>query len=199
MLVDFGPLRRDPNKLLELFVASKSKFLVFQRGSVLFDCATKAIVEFEYPSVKSVFRDVPPIHPSILVVFLGLDEGLFKSKGDTYWALQITCADVLSEGVKEFIEAKREGRSFQSLRPAAFNLSPPMAAIVAQARSILDWHSKNRFSKLAYILFLTPELVSLGTGAFRYLDVVAITCVISKDGQRTLLGQPSESIEVVRL
>ncbi|KAG0236299.1 Peroxisomal NADH pyrophosphatase nudt12 [Actinomortierella wolfii] len=108
---------------------------------------------------------------------------------------------------------EQHGHYFAEMRPASFMLSIPESGIVSQARSLLDWNRRNQFCTACGRKNLSVEgghkricpptitqdgqevpsecLAHQGVQNFSYprTDPVVITCVISRDGQRTLLGR----------
>ncbi|KAJ9078817.1 NADH pyrophosphatase, variant 3 [Entomophthora muscae] len=215
-----GPMRRNTSKLIEDLKAPESKIILFNKDSLMFDASKKQVVEFNFSSLELLFKGALPINQSsrdasqlekeqgILMILLGSEKGQAGLKA-TYWALQIGGNKVLADQVVQFSkEQSALGNEFLRLRPAAFSLPSSMAAIVAQARSILDWNAKNRFcsacgsptgpAEVGY----KRECLSSGDDSciskigvqnvsYPRTDAVAITCVVSKDGQRTLLGRKS--------
>ncbi|KAF9973599.1 Peroxisomal NADH pyrophosphatase nudt12 [Actinomortierella ambigua] len=126
---------------------------------------------------------------------------------------------LVSESLKAKIEdltkqlEDQHGHYFAEMRPASFMLRIPESGIVSQARALLDWNRRNQFCaacgqknmmmegghKRACPPTITQEgqevpsecLAHQGVQNFTYprTDPVVITCVISKDGERTLLGR----------
>ncbi|KAJ9078820.1 NADH pyrophosphatase [Entomophthora muscae] len=152
-----GPMRRNTSKLIEDLKAPESKIILFNKDSLMFDASKKQVVEFNFSSLELLFKGALPINQSsrdasqlekeqgILMILLGSEKGQAGLKA-TYWALQIGGNKVLADQVVQFSkEQSALGNEFLRLRPAAFSLPSSMAAIVAQARSILDWNAKNRF------------------------------------------------------
>ncbi|KAG0027882.1 Peroxisomal NADH pyrophosphatase nudt12 [Podila clonocystis] len=109
---------------------------------------------------------------------------------------------------------EKHGHYFAEMRPAAFGLSLPESGLVSQARSVVDWNKRNQFCSGCGRKSLSLEgghkrtcppvlreedgkevesdcLAHKGVQNFTYprTDPVVITCVISPDGERVLLGR----------
>ena len=104
-------------------------------------------------------------------------------------------ATVINEKTQRELEAKNVG--FVDARSAAGQLEDGRAAIVAQARSLLNWHSQNSFctrcgsSSRPMMAGLQRECTnsSCGTVIFPRIDPVVIMLVVSSDGKQCLLGR----------
>lgn len=87
------------------------------------------------------------------------------------------------------------GAEFPDLRAIATRLSPQDASIAAQARHIVDWHSRHRFcpgcgqATAAKDAGWARHCASCSTEHFPRTDPVAIMLVRSSDGERCLLGR----------
>ena len=95
------------------------------------------------------------------------------------------------------------GSAFIEPRPSFFSLEPREASILAQARSLIDWHARYRFCPACGSPQKTTEsgykkecdqeecIGHQGPQSFSYprTDPVVITLVISPDGQKCLLGR----------
>ena len=117
-------------------------------------------------------------------VFLGLNKA------------ETACfATVINEKTQRDLEAKNVG--FVDARSAAGQLEDGRAAIVAQARSLFNWHSQNSFctrcgsSSRPMMAGLQRECTnsSCGTVIFPRIDPVVIMLVVSSDGKQCLLGR----------
>ncbi|KAF9408551.1 NADH pyrophosphatase, partial [Podila epigama] len=121
----------------------------------------------------------------------------------------------LKAAVQQFVNAfpEKHGHYFAEMRPAAFGLSKAESGLLAQARSVVDWNRRNQFCTGCGRKSLSLEgghkrtcppvlnekgeetlsecLAHKGVQNFTYprTDPVVITCVISRDGERVLLGR----------
>ncbi|KAI8853069.1 NUDIX hydrolase domain-like protein [Chytridium lagenaria] len=126
------------------------------------------------------------------LVFLGVDP-----EKTYHWAFDATSQSSVLEAVTKL------GGEFKEFRPAAFDLPPKHAAIAAQARAIVDWNARNQFCPACGSKTISAEagykrkcpttdcLAQKGVQNFSYprTDPVVIMCIISKDGERCLLGR----------
>ncbi|KFH68025.1 hypothetical protein MVEG_06755 [Podila verticillata NRRL 6337] len=122
----------------------------------------------------------------------------------------------LKESIEQFANTytQKHGHYFAEMRPATFGLSLPESGLVSQARSVVDWNKRNQFCAGCGRKSLSHEgghkrscpsvlqgedgkevesdcLAHKGVQNFTYprTDPVVITCVISRDGERVLLGR----------
>ncbi|KAJ3172824.1 Peroxisomal NADH pyrophosphatase nudt12 [Irineochytrium annulatum] len=126
------------------------------------------------------------------LVFLGADE-----VGCRIWALDGTNLEPLKKLIAE------RGGEFKEARPAAFSLAKRDAAILAQARSMVDWNTRYKFcsacgskttsKESGHKRFCTNEFCiahkSVQNFSYPRTDPVVIICIASKDNERCLLGR----------
>ena len=127
--------------------------------------------------LEQVSNDLSPM-------FLGMQEGA------TYFAVDVTAHPDGAAGLES-----GEGRRFEESRSAAEQLSGPDAAILAQARSQLNWHKSHQFCSAC------GHRSDVGRGGqvricpncqvhhFPRTDPVVITVVVDVENDRCLLGQ----------
>jgi len=104
-------------------------------------------------------------------------------------------ATVINEKTQHELEEQNVG--FVDARSAAGQLEDGRAAIVAQARSLLNWHSQNLFctrcgsSSRPMMAGLQRECTNSNceTVIFPRIDPVVIMLVVSSDGKQCLLGR----------
>ena len=117
-------------------------------------------------------------------VFLGIDDD------------GVACfATPIDEAAQRTLEAQNVG--FVDARSAAAQLQDGRAAIVAQARSLLNWHSQNPFctrcgsSTRAQMAGSQRACTDSDCGVviFPRIDPVVIMLVVSADGEHCLLGR----------
>jgi NAD+ diphosphatase len=117
-------------------------------------------------------------------VFLGIDDD------------GVACfATPIDEAAQRTLEAQNVG--FVDARSAAAQLEDGRAAIVAQARSLLNWHSQNPFctrcgSSTRAQMAGSQRACSdsdCGVVIFPRIDPVVIMLVVSADGEHCLLGR----------
>jgi len=117
-------------------------------------------------------------------VFLGIDDD------------GVACfATPIDEAAQRTLEAQNVG--FVDARSAAAQLEDGRAAIVAQARSLLNWHSQNPFCTRCGSS-TRPQMAGsqractdsdCGVVIFPRIDPVVIMLVVSADGEHCLLGR----------
>ena len=117
-------------------------------------------------------------------VFLGIDDD------------GVACfATPIDEAAQRTLEAQNVG--FVDARSAAAQLEDGRAAIVAQARSLLNWHSQNPFctrcgsSTRAQMAGSQRACTDSDCGVVNFprIDPVVIMLVVSADGEHCLLGR----------
>jgi len=114
-------LRRDPAAMIALRARPDARWLVM-------DDLKPVLTQGEHPNILWAYRsDVP--HDAVSV-FLGLDGG-----GAPRFAAAASSADLVSDFGGQVVDA----------RVAAVQLDDGRAEIVAQARSLLDWHARHKF------------------------------------------------------
>jgi len=120
------------------------------------------------------------------------DTDVFLGIGDDGVAYFATLID---EATQRKLEAQNVG--FVDARSAAAQLGDGRAAIVAQARSLLNWHSQNPFctrcgSRTRPQMAGSQRACSnsdCGVVIFPRIDPVVIMLVVSADGEHCLLGR----------
>ena len=120
------------------------------------------------------------------------DTDVFLGIGDDGVAYFATLID---EATQRKLEAQNVG--FVDARSAAAQLGDGRAAIVAQARSLLNWHSQNPFCTRCGSR-TRPQMAGsqractnsdCGVVIFPRIDPVVIMLVVSADGEHCLLGR----------
>ena len=120
------------------------------------------------------------------------DTDVFLGIGDD----GVACfATLIDEATQRKLEAQNVG--FVDARSAAAQLGDGRAAIVAQARSLLNWHSQNPFctrcgSRTRPQMAGSQRACSnsdCGVVIFPRIDPVVIMLVVSADGEHCLLGR----------
>lgn len=125
-------------------------------------------------------------------VFLGFDD----QKKTAYWAVDVTNSHILKTKCLQYGD-------FVEGRPNAFKLPEFDAAVLAQALSMIDWNTRyfncpscKSITESAMAghkrSCLNKECVSHSTiqnYAYPRTDAVVISCVVSPDGQKILLGR----------
>jgi len=116
---------------------------------------------------------------------------------ELYWCTVSDFTDWLAidEAAQRTLEAQNVG--FVDARSAAAQLEDGRAAIVAQARSLLNWHSQNPFctrcgsSTRAQMAGSQRACTDSDCGVviFPRIDPVVIMLVVSADGEHCLLGR----------
>ena len=170
--------RRDEEWISSKARDKDSKFLPLRDLNVLITEESEVVLEWVgIGDLEQVGDDLSPI-------FLGIKEGT------TYFAVDVTAypdgAGRLESG---------ESRRFEESRSAAEQLSGPEAAILAQARSQVNWHKSHQFCSVC------GHRSNVGRGGqvricpncdthhFPRTDPVVITVVVDVENDRCLLGQ----------
>ncbi|KAJ9081011.1 NADH pyrophosphatase [Entomophthora muscae] len=199
--------REDKAWLSKVFHSPGAKVALFQKSDPLFTpCGTS--IKWVSPRTLSplkldgIFKeenakDLP------LLVYLG-------SKGDSesFWALQL---DGLQPNHGVIGEVTRDGGKFAKFRPGVFNLKSSEAAVMSQARAILDWNSKSQYcpscgnktvagdmgyKRICFSSDPTKQSCSQEGSPKNYMhprtDPVTIVCVSSEDGELCLLGRKAD-------
>ncbi|OZJ03050.1 hypothetical protein BZG36_03707 [Bifiguratus adelaidae] len=81
------------------------------------------------------------------VIFLGMNEGNEQaSEAVPYFAVDVTPRGNLQAPYEQWLKSLFE-RSFEfgEMRPLAMAMDPPDAAILAQARAMIDWNMRNQY------------------------------------------------------
>lgn len=124
-----GNPRRDPTWLAARRGDPAARFLVLRELKALVDVGTKPA---RIVWTDAAFADA---HPGLPEIFLGLDEA-----GVPHFALD---GDGLDADAAAALPG--ETRKLIDVRSIAASLLPEEAAILAQARSVIDWHQRHRF------------------------------------------------------
>jgi NAD+ diphosphatase len=226
-------LRADYKFLSTAFNHSSTKFLLFKDLGPL----TKSPSELAYASTSDVMKLVgenpfglseqeqldnfKPSHITPQLAFLGLDERtpdikvIDRYAGTPYFAIDVTPRapyEVAATALAEHFTA--QGNAFIPNR-MHLSLTAPEAAIYAEGRHLLDWHSRNPYCASCGSLTISVhggwkracpatqlsesservERPACGTRAgvsnlsFPRTDAVIIVAVVSADGTRVLLGR----------
>lgn len=167
--------RRDAGWLRERLDDPESRFLPLWKLDVLIKCESSSLAWARRALCDSADTEVGP-------VLLGLRDGVAHFAVD------------LSPVVDPIDALGLDGvASFEDLRAAAMQLDVEEAGIVAQARSLVQWHSTHRFCARC-----GERTASVQAGAWRVcgsckvehfprVNPVAIMLVV--DGERCLLGR----------
>ncbi|KAI9193146.1 NUDIX hydrolase domain-like protein [Polychytrium aggregatum] len=185
--------RGDSTFLAKTLSDTSSKFLVYGGHRILVtkdrELALLSRLDLETAGGQSLFEG----GEATTLVFLGVD-----SRSIAYWAIDGTGQ---LAGLEEPLSQK--GLSFASSRPAAFGFCSFHAALFSQAASLLDWNSRNRFcsscggrtsSDDGGYKRTCPNAACVSNkgiqnSSYPRTDPVVIACIISKDGERCLLGR----------
>ncbi|KAI8329970.1 NUDIX hydrolase domain-like protein [Chlamydoabsidia padenii] len=201
----YGWYRTNNDKLNELARAPNARFLLFSKLDPLFQ--DTQLYFASYSQVASLIgADTEQDRPAL--VFLGIED----KEGIPYWALDVTVKpaspfkDTLEQLHQELGKLDVE---FTSALPQAFKLNKDMAAVLSQARAMMDWHTRNRYCpacgqavvskegghKLLCTSNETSECIShKGIHNFAYprTDAVVIVCIIHPTEDKILLGRQKQ-------
>ncbi|KXH53840.1 NUDIX domain-containing protein [Colletotrichum salicis] len=228
-----GWLRTDHTFIRAAFQSKDTKFMLLKDLSPLTSAPTR--VQFvSYDDVKPLTTEDPfgPSEEDLiknfdstvtkpLIIFLGLEESAkvpfeYKGlKGRPWFAVDVTPKGSYADAANQLIEAQSsKGYKFlEGMRP--MTLEPDHAGIYAQARSIADWNTRNKFcagcgqpslsGNTGYKRFCpTTDLAGSDTPreraecatrkgvsniSFPRTDPTMIAAVISSDGTKVLLGR----------
>ncbi|KAG0369233.1 NUDIX hydrolase domain-like protein [Gamsiella multidivaricata] len=227
-------LRTDEEYLKESLKASSTRFILLADHGVMFKSTTKHLAFASYEDIKHLVGSDPlsSLPEGLALVFLGADETESEQpqqegevlvrgrRGAGYWALDLSAkgprsTQELRDSIESFMGSytEKHGHYMAEMRPAAFGLSFPESALLAQARSVVDWNKRNQFCagcgrknmslegghKRACPTTIAQDgqevpsdcLAHKGVQNFTYprTDPVVIVCAISSDGERVLLGR----------
>ncbi|KAK7441911.1 NUDIX domain-containing protein [Colletotrichum acutatum] len=228
-----GWLRTDHTFIRSAFQSKDTKFMLLKDLSPLTSAPTR--VQFvSYDDVKPLTTEDPfgPSEEDLiknfdstvtkpLIIFLGLEESAkvpfeYKGlKGRPWFAVDVTPKGSYADAANQLIEAQSsKGYKFlEGMRP--MTLEPDHAGIYAQARSIADWNTRNKFcagcgqpslsGNTGYKrLCPTTDLAGSDTPreraecatrkgvsniSFPRTDPTMIAAVVSSDGTKVLLGR----------
>ncbi|KAI9309615.1 hypothetical protein BJ944DRAFT_63193, partial [Cunninghamella echinulata] len=152
----YGWYRTKKEELSRLLYASNAKFILFSKLDSLFNENNELhLANFDQVSTlinKDQFKsstDTELDYPTL--IFLGIDENNKEDngvpEGTPYWALDVTLKpSPLDKELSKFHEDFEKLPSlFSSAMPQAYQLHKKQASILAQARSMMDWHTRNKF------------------------------------------------------
>lgn len=133
------------------------------------------------PAVETFLRD------GACEVFLGLQDGI------AHFAVDVSAAGA----ERRDAPFQGPGLKYIDVRSAALQCDGPTAAILAQARSLIDWHARHGFcancgqptqpAADGYSRKCNAE--NCGSGHFPRTDPVTIMLVLDAEGDRCLLGR----------
>lgn len=209
-------LRNDHNFLNEAICHPTTAFLLLKDLDPL--AKDNALVFISYADVQEIIGRpyssseekmiqsfVPSSKQPPALIFLGVDEseeGLHykKYQGRAYFALDNDLSEASSKALTD--RQKEQGRDFRKVR-VDLSLEPSDAAILAQARSLVDWNTRNRFCSGC-----GKATLSLNAGAKRHCanancvtqnglhnqafprtDPTVIMATVNSAGDRILLGR----------
>lgn len=169
-----GNPRRKPEWLAAQRSRTDARFLVLRELKALVDIAQKpAAIRW----LDTAWADA---HPALPCIFLGMDEDdipHFALDGDA--APEDAGIPALHGETDKFID----------VRSIAAQLTPEEAAILAQARSLIDWHQRHRFcaqcgsrtelGEAGYVRRCTSE--ACGASHFPRTDPVVIMLAVRRD------------------
>lgn len=179
-----GNPRRDTAWLASQRQAATSRFLVLRELKALIDIGTKpAKIAWQDRSWADAHADLPTI-------FLGLADGV------AHFAIDADKAD-------DAIGLHGETQKYIDVRSIAAQLAAEEAAILAQARSLIDWHqrhgfcaqcgSKTELAEAGYVRRCTNE--SCNAQHFPRTDPVVIMLAVRRDAKTgedmVLMGRQS--------
>ncbi len=168
-------LRRDAAWLAELSAAAEARYLPFWRLNVLVESAEATGLRWLDLAVRErLDEENPPL-------LLGVHEGV------AHFAVDLSGLD---DPIREL---ELENAAFSDARQIATQLPPHEAGIVAQARSLLEWHRTHRFCGTCG----APTVVGLGghvrtctrCGAEHFPGPHPVVIMVVWRGDRCLLGR----------
>ncbi|KAK1535487.1 NUDIX domain-containing protein [Colletotrichum paranaense] len=228
-----GWLRTDHTFIRSAFQSKDTKFMLLKDLSPLTSAPTR--VQFVScddvkplttedpfgPSEEDLIKNFDSTVTKPLIIFLGLEESAkvpfeYKGlKGRPWFAVDVTPKGSYADAANQLIEAQSsKGYKFlEGMRP--MTLEPDHAGIYAQARSIADWNTRNKFcagcgqpslsGNTGYKrLCPTTDLAGSDTPreraecatrkgvsniSFPRTDPTMIAAVVSSDGTKVLLGR----------
>jgi NAD+ diphosphatase len=168
-------LRRDATWLAELSAAAETRYLPFWRLNVLVETAESAGLRWLDLAVRErLDEENPPL-------LLGVHEGV------AHFAVDLSA---LEDPIRELAI---ENAAFSDARQIATQLPPREAGIVAQARSLLEWHRTHRFCGTCGALTAVGLGGSVRTctrcGAEHFPGPHPVVIMVVWRGDRCLLGR----------
>ncbi|KAG0163633.1 Peroxisomal NADH pyrophosphatase nudt12 [Apophysomyces sp. BC1015] len=204
--------RSDKTILGRLLRAPTSKFVVLSNLNLLI--SDKALSFASYDDVALVVEqfDKEAFCDEFTLVFLGIDEANGKGEdGVAYWALDITPKGIHTEEFNKLIkDFEARQCKFLPAQPAVFLLDHKSASIVAQARAMVDWNSRNQFCPACGRKTISdegghkrvcppqpdsPEVApcvsqkGIHNIAYPRTDPVIIVCIVHPNEDKILLGR----------
>jgi len=177
---------------MSLSSSAPNQIIAFNKGDPLFQFPVKPSLKFvTYDSISKYLVALPPN-----TVFLGRDEREGAAKSVNYFAIDATGCPMLLEHLETVGE-------FLPMRPHALNLANEEAAILSEARPLLDWNSRNLHCPMCGSVTVSDnsgwkrkcefEECKTKSGkenvSFPRTDPVIIVAVISPDQKSLLLGR----------
>ncbi|CAI6082371.1 unnamed protein product [Clonostachys chloroleuca] len=230
-------LRADTSFLQQASKSPRARYFALNNlGPVVEDQSTLAVFSLE--SLKSLIGSDPfklsedesiknfdSTKKTPLIVFLGLHEGPNSDeftttshgtvKGEPYFAVDVTPRGTYSEAASVFLKSQEEKGFTVQKNARAMTLHAEAAAMYAQARSMVDWNTRNGFcagcgnpnlsvhagykrvcpptdlkgAQEAVTFDDCPTRHGVSNVCFPRTDPTMIAAIVSADGQRVLLGR----------
>ncbi|KAI7852843.1 hypothetical protein BDC45DRAFT_443327 [Circinella umbellata] len=142
--------RTEKDILRRLVQSPRSNYLLLNGLDPLFD-SNQSLYFAKYDQVKSIVDKAVPEQESvkeeqdIVLVFLGIDEkeGI-SEEGHIYWALDVTPVGTYKQELENLVEGfALKNLEFAPALPKAFTIDQGIASILAQARAMVDWNTRN--------------------------------------------------------
>ncbi|ORZ07094.1 NUDIX hydrolase domain-like protein [Absidia repens] len=220
----YGWYRTNNDKLNQLVKASNARFILLNKLDPLFDQDNKLYFA-PYDQVAGLigeFSDDTTTEDSLRprLIFLGVDEQQHKddskaagaaSEGIPYWALDVSAAKQETNPFHSSLQQlhqdfEKNQLDFSPALPLAFQLNKDTAAILAQARSMMDWHTRNKFCPACGGAVVSKEaghklhcsssdcISQKGVHNFAYprTDAVVIVCIVHPTEDKILLGRQKQ-------
>ncbi|RUS20264.1 NUDIX hydrolase domain-like protein, partial [Endogone sp. FLAS-F59071] len=229
----FGFLRTENAYLTRTLTSPTSRFLLLSNGRPLFDTTQPpaTIAWLSYPDIADIIGNpyqeeaIPaPLgegKDEFIIVFLGVleENGEGPDSGPAYWVVDVSPRGSLEDKMTA-LEKNLSERKFDFVepRPKAFKLETGDAAILAQARAMVDWNYRNQYcpacgrrtvsmdaghkrtcppdeeapaGSVEAKKKVTPPCKSKGVQNFSYprTDPVVIVCVVHPTEDKVLLGR----------
>ncbi|KAJ3085298.1 Peroxisomal NADH pyrophosphatase nudt12 [Quaeritorhiza haematococci] len=193
-------LDRQSHKRATLKPTPSSHILLFNNNKPLLrkgSSTSLQIAWISYKNVEDILQNGEKGVEGLDFVYLGTEEDGVEGR----WAVNV---GEKGEEAKKAFEKTSESAFWADLRPHAFALEGPEAAMAAQGHSMVDWHARNKFcpacgsrtnlGEAGYKRVCTNEscISHKGVHNFSYprTDPVIIVCIVSpKGGERCLLGR----------
>jgi len=168
-------LRRDASWLAELAGAAEARYLPFWRLNVLVETGEAAALRWLGLAVRErLDEENPPL-------LLGVHEGV------AHFAVDLSALD------DPILALELENAAFSDARQIATQLAPHEAGIVAQARSLLEWHRTHRFCGTCGAPTAVGQGGSVRTctrcGAEHFPGPFPVVIMVVWRGDRCLLGR----------